>query len=601
MQIRFSGAWAIALGAGLVTAAPSVGAQTPELYGPVQGGQTLWGIVSELKPRYPNMTRFELLEALYAANPQAFRAETRQLKTNAALVLPAPKNARELANRRDLPASQRSAAPETPSQLANTATGEAAVSVQSQASVAEAPLGTKLDSSGSSAEAAPSSSATSTEVSGPEAGQATSTPRSTTATSSATATTNSDKLASLLAEARRMRDVGNATGAFELLIAELDEFGGNPDFDYQLGASALDAGEYNHAVFALQRVAYLKPNFAAARLELGLAHMALGNNERARTEFERVRAMNPPKSAVTALDRAMVVLAERERVDSKMWEATVRASAGFDTNVNASTTDNSFLGFELDPQNQETDSPFIGAGAGIRAGLPLGYNMDLSGGVTLDHRHHTDASFVDNTLVRAYFEVAKRWDHLYVSLGNAYHYGLLDQSYNNRGAASTLNAGYALESMVFSGQLRSGTLRFNDALESRDVNQLSATLSARWQPAPRLLFGMALSLGEDEAREPGSDYSRDLTALRASLSWQSLPDLRINTALGWLNADYPDPFFGLAREDDQWSLEASVAWDNLLPDGWVFTPNARYIDNDSTVTLFKYDRVVIGFTASRGF
>ena len=89
--------------------------------------------------------------------------------------------------------------------------------------------------------------------------------------------------------------------------------------------------------------------------------------------------------------------------------------------------------------------------------------------------------------------------------------------------------------------------------------------------------------------------------MRATLSWQTLPDLRINTSLGWLDADYPDPFFGMRREDEQFSLEASAAWHKLLPDGWVFTPNARYIDNDSTVTLFKYDRVVIGFTASRGF
>ena len=80
----------------MVTAMPSVGAQAPELYGPVQRGQTLWGIVSELKPRYPSMTRFELLEALHAANPDAFIGDTRQLRADAALVLPAPQAAREL-------------------------------------------------------------------------------------------------------------------------------------------------------------------------------------------------------------------------------------------------------------------------------------------------------------------------------------------------------------------------------------------------------------------------------------------------------------------------------------------------------------------------
>lgn len=585
----------------MVTAMPSVGAQAPELYGPVQRGQTLWGIVSELKPRYPSMTRFELLEALHAANPDAFIGDTRQLRADAALVLPAPQAARELANRLDLPPSQRSAAPVAAAQ-------PSAAPVTSDARGTDVPPPPASQPGNTASAVGPGT--TTSPVDAPAARPVTAAP-SVRATAAATQTPPSSRtnepaqsaaaLDALIAEANRLREVGNAQAAFELLLPELATYGGNPRFDYVFGASALDAGEYNHAVFALQRVVYLKPNFAGARLELGLAHMALSNHQRARAEFERVRAMNPPKAAMATLDRAMTALAERERVENKWWTASVRASAGFDTNVNASTTDNQFLGFELDPQNQETDSPFIGAGAGVSAKYPLDYDMELSGGAGLDHRHHTDASFVDHTLMRAYFQVAKRWDQLFVSLGNEYHYGLIDQSYNNRGAASTISAGYALETAAFTGSLRSGTLRFNDAIQSRDVNQLSATLAARWQPAPRLLVGMALSLGEDDAREPGSDYSRDLTALRATLTWQTLPELRLNTSLGWLNADYPDSFFGMRREDDQFSLEASAAWHKLLPDGWVFTPNLRYIDNDSTVTLFKYDRVVIGFTASRGF
>lgn len=585
----------------MATAMPSVGAQAPELYGPVQRGQTLWGIVAELKPRYPGLTRFELLEALHAANPQAFIGDTRQLRADAALVLPAPQAARVLAERQGLPASQRSTPPVStaqpssePSAVSNPGTDlpQAPVAQPAHAGVAATPpaptrpeAGTTSSSPASSSPAAAASAPASAATNG----------------RSPESATPPAALDALIDEANRLRSVGNAQAAFERLLPELGTYGGNPRFDYAFGASALDAGHYNHAVFALQRVVYLKPNFAGARLELGLAHMALGNNQRARAEFERVRAMNPPKSAMATLDRAMSALAERERVENKWWTASVRTTAGFDTNVNASTTDNQFLGFELDPQNQETDSPFIGAGAGVTAKYPLDYDMELTGGAGLDHRHHTDASFVDHTLMRAYFQVAKRWDQVFVALGNEYHYGLIDQSYNNRGAASTLSAGYALESAAFTGALRSGTLRFNDAIQSRDVNQLSATFAARWQPAPRVLVGMALSLGEDEAREPGSDYSRDLTALRATLSWQTLPDLRINTSLGWLDADYPDPFFGMRREDEQFSLEASAAWHKLLPDGWVFTPNARYIDNDSTVTLFKYDRVVIGFTASRGF
>ena len=139
-------------------------------------------------------------------------------------------------------------------------------------------------------------------------------------------------------------------------------------------------------------------------------------------------------------------------------------------------------------------------------------------------------------------------------------------------------AGYTIESVGFTGQLRNGTLRFNDAIESRDVNQFSASVGLRWQAHPRLLAGLTLTNGDDEARTAGSDYSRDLTAVRGSLTWRAHPMVQINSSVGFLNADYPDPFFGMKREDEQLSISLGASWAGLLPSGWVFSPSARYTD-----------------------
>ena len=580
MRIRFRKAWAVVLGASTVAYGSTVGAQGPQVYGPIKSGQTLWGVASELKPQYPSMTLFEIIEALHVANPEAFIGNSKQLKADVSLMLPTQKDARTLAERQNLPASQRSPAP-----------GQvAATPVAAPTTVATATT--------------PTPSVTTSESPTPTAPAATTptptaTPKAPTVVIRSSSANASEQ--QTLAQARALRESGNPQQALELLLPLAGSLGGDPDFDYLLGSTALDAGEYNHAVFALQRVVYLQPDFAGARLELGLSHMALRNFERANAEFDYVESLNPPQEVADVIARSRAAMSQRERAASKLWRAVVRARSGFDSNVNASTSDNRFLGFELDPQNQETDSLFLGVGAGIRTAIPLGNEVEFYGGVSADHSHYPDADFVDSTLGRADFGISKRWQRVFVALNNEYHYGLIDGGYNNRGAASSLLGGYSFGTVLLTGQLRSGTLRFNDAIDNRDVDQLSTSAAVRWQPMPTVALGFAVSVGEDDARQSGSDYSRDLTAIRGSLTWQADTNIQVQTSLGLLNADYPDPFFGMTREDDQFSIDASAVWTDLLPYDWVFTPNARYIDNDSTVTLFKYDRFVVGFTASRGF
>lgn len=591
MRIRFRKAWAAVLGAGVVAYGSGVGAQAPEIYGPIKSGQTLWSVAKELKPRYPTMTLYEVIEALHVANPRAFVGDSKQLRADASLMLPKPADAWTLADRQNLPASQRSATP-APAAVAS-------ASAAPQVTATSAPSSSTPTAASASAPAAAATTAPVVETAQPNAVPPAATPSAGGAVIRASATTSSDE--QTLAEVQRLREAGKPQQALEQLLPLAGRLGGDPDFDYLLGSTALDAGEYNHAVIALQRVVYQRPNDAAARLELGLSHMALRNYDRARAEFDRIEAMAPPKDVAAVIAQANAAMAQREQAESKWWRGIVRATAGFDNNVNASTSENQFLGFELDPQSQETDSPFLGGGVGLRAAVPLSGDMEFSGGVGVDHRHYPDASFVDSTLGRVDFAISKRWERIVLALANEYHYGLLDGGYNNRGAASTLTAGYTFPTVLLTGQLRRGTLRFNDAIESRDVDQLSTSVAVRWQPVPTLALGLALSIGDDEARQPGSDYSRDLTAIRGSLIWQANTDIQLQTSMGWLNADYPDPFFGFKREDDQFSIDASANWTGLLPYDWVFTPNARYVDNDSTVTLFKYDRFVVGFTASRGF
>jgi len=87
---------------------------------------------------------------------------------------------------------------------------------------------------------------------------------------------------------------------------------GDPQFDYLLGIAALDAGDPQRAVFALERVLAQQPDNALARAEIARAFYAMGEREAARQEFEAVRKYAIPEEAKATVDRFLSAIAAAE-------------------------------------------------------------------------------------------------------------------------------------------------------------------------------------------------------------------------------------------------------------------------------------------------
>src|SRR4051812_6031670 len=65
--------------------------------------------------------------------------------------------------------------------------------------------------------------------------------------------------------ARRLIAERNHQAAYKLLLPQEGTRAGDPEFDYLLGISALDSGDLERAVFALERVLAVQPNNHVAR------------------------------------------------------------------------------------------------------------------------------------------------------------------------------------------------------------------------------------------------------------------------------------------------------------------------------------------------
>src|SRR3990172_10272519 len=65
-------------------------------------------------------------------------------------------------------------------------------------------------------------------------------------------------------QARKLLEQRNAKAAYDLLLPLQSQRAGEIEYDYFLGVAALDAGDPQQAVFALERVLAVNPHFLQA-------------------------------------------------------------------------------------------------------------------------------------------------------------------------------------------------------------------------------------------------------------------------------------------------------------------------------------------------
>ena len=86
--------------------------------------------------------------------------------------------------------------------------------------------------------------------------------------------------------------------AFELADRLVEEFEGDPDFDFKYGMAAIETQHYDQALFAFERLVIGFPDQPRYRLELARTHFYLRNLIRAEIEFHKVLKQKPPEPVV---------------------------------------------------------------------------------------------------------------------------------------------------------------------------------------------------------------------------------------------------------------------------------------------------------------
>ena len=394
------------------------------------------------------------------------------------------------------------------------------------------------------------------------------------------------------------------TTAYAQLAALEAQYAGDVEFDTLLGAAAVQAGAAEEAVLPLRRVVLQRPGALDVRFDLARALYAAGEWEEADRGFAELQKRNPPPAVARGIREYREAIAARNaRYRSRLqWLAQVES--GDDSNANAATDLQNFAGFQLSEAAREQSSAFWGLGLSAGIGLPLNARWRVQLEPQARLREYTD------------FEAASRQE-AGLGAGLVYERASSQLRFGLRGTQIWLDGEsnatlFALEGgwkrslsglLSLGANLRLGALRFPDALATREVDQyvLSTELGYGFAALPRVRLASTLLLGRDEAVEDDSPNSRDSYGFAQSLSWFIGKGSYASLRLGYLEAGYDDAFFGIQRDDEQLSAGLTLGYAPAALLGWGVMLRSSWLDNDSSVDFYSYDRVEIGLVVQREF
>ncbi len=399
----------------------------------------------------------------------------------------------------------------------------------------------------------------------------------------------------LLNDALRLVYAGKAQAAYDLLAPDEDRYAGNRDYDYLLGVAALDSGNPEIAVFALQRALAVDPMFSGARMDLARAYVLLEQYRHAQEEFDILLQQNPPAKTVASIRRYQQDIDRLQAQAKTRLGAYLDSSVGYDSNANSATDEDTFLGFRLLDTSKRTASSYTALQGGGSLFAPLGATTQLFTAINIKRRVNGQAAFVNSTVYDGNLALRQR-----VGI-HALQWGLSGNAVQVNGEPNSRSAGSVLEwthQLTPSYQLgvsgRYAQLRYPKELRIKDVDQALWSMKLSRAVARPLYseVGLLLSTGRDFRTDLVSRYEKTFSGIRLFSQLPLTSTLMLGTALGYADSDYQGLFFGLPRADRQQDAVLELRW--LVARGWSVKLLVLYTKNNSDINIYEYDKTDVG-------
>jgi hypothetical protein len=413
----------------------------------------------------------------------------------------------------------------------------------------------------------------------------------------------------VLDQAKKLLEAKRPKEALDLLRPLEAQRAGEIEYDYLLGIAALDAGDAQAAIFALERVLAVNPNYLQARAEIARAYFVLGEKENARREFRTVRSQNPPDAARQTIDRYLSALEPQ----TTRFRAFLEAAVGYDTNVNSATSRSTIaipafggaIG-QLDAVAQAQSSWFGGLGAGASIDQALSNEWSLLGAASYAGKFNQDFNqFNTGTLDGSAGVRWARGVNQLVGLAQGQMFWLDNDRYRNLygGTVQWLHNFSPTQQVTVFGQF--SALRYPQPTQApQDANRAIGGIAySQAFAGPYSPVAYVSGYGGDERTTDSTfkylGYTPYGVRLGGQASLTSQAVLFGSAAYERRNYNGVNPTFQVTREDNQYDFRVGLAY-TFLPQ-WILTPQVAYTKNNSNIELNEYDRTVAAVTVRKDF
>lgn len=424
-------------------------------------------------------------------------------------------------------------------------------------------------------------------------------------------------------EVRSLLEQNKAQEAYSLGRASPDQLG-DPAFDFFYGIAAIDAGHAGEGVLALERYILTYPDNRDARFQLARGYFVLGEDQRARDEFETLLPGSAGNQKV-AIERYLDAIRARESRYQPTAKVYVEAGLGVDTNINAgpNTGAASLPGLGIitirsnDIAAREQDT-FMTASAGVQGNYPVAPGVSLYGAGSIDARRHLEKNndifdqyslgvtggvsyLKEKNLYKGGAFLSQSWvdDQSYLLI-----YGLsgewahqLDQFNRLTLGAQAARFDYD-DTYIYLNKdksdipgLSGATMRNSDFLGV--FGSWAHALAMPYQP----VVTVSANYGEDRNQRNRAKLSRDVYGARVSFAMTPAERWGVGAGIGYQENRYRDVLTAgsVNRHDTSWSLDGSVSY--FYTRQFSVRAEVQILDQDSSIGLFRYGRESVSVKA----
>lgn len=346
--------------------------------------------------------------------------------------------------------------------------------------------------------------------------------------------------AELVSQMNALIEVGRYQDAYILGQTGLFDYEGEPNFDFAYGLAALESGRPDEAVFAFERIAFNNTNQQRVRLELARAYFLSQNYAAAETLFTEALADNPTANVRANVEAFLQLIDQAQSATDNVFSFSASIDTGTDSNINSATElgviDTPIGDVTLSAGGQEIDDSFTNYTANVGFVRPIDNNRNITLQANYNHKNN---------------HITDQFDLTVGSGQVAYNWGL-NSNIRYSHALRLQMVKLDTEKFQSSASLFLGDDNIQNAIARNNETQF---------------VGFALS---------------DQFLLRPGHLLYGRMSVQINDHGG------PDPIFNITRTNSTSSASFGWIW-QLLPN-LVLTTDYTYIDNESNIDLYSYDR-----------